>query len=1065
MSHWLTELELDDAHYTVPPLLVRRGRADFTHDLLGWLSGERTWASVAEEHIQGGRFTQAARCVLALRGGSQVEAERLEHRLTTEFGAWRDEHAAHVSSQRTALLDLRVRGCDAEQIEDAEEALTDVERRLPPGGEDLVERLAALDETWQSELDDARALAGWALDECVEAVEARDREREARLEHLRTRGMELGVRGMTEPDPDRRNSAQRLVMALGDQLERRQLEKVQRVVDQLGELVEGRPVDLDWLDQTPSRAMAPIPAPHPRRPARSQAEAPPTIEKIGKPEGWQPAFDAPPGREWARDTLTALRQALGEWEQGISTDQRRRADGPRHALDGRLALLDGQAGDALAEFTRAYRWALNPPADLRLPDRWRDDCAAGLLIAVVHPGLSADERAILARPADLSRFFEREPALRLLARIEQAGLLPSLGLALCDLQEAAGDFVRRQLRPVLPRRPLAMAALAEALVHRTPHQPHTALRGLAEVLDLVDPRLSAECLERADALGRDTVDPAALDEALDRLQRALRDAAQVSLIAEITADALGDVIRWQHGHGGKPRFSTTLLSREVDLGRSARVVLLLSYTAGAEPLWNIETRLRLETGRQEIVGGDAFEHPPRLPRLRPGDSHEIHARLREPDPALTRARYVVAYHEARSEAGPPRIVESRGLRSAIQLDARPAPAEPPSNPYMVGRPLHEGIPGREAEVEKIRRSLIGRAQDNAVLVLGERRIGKTTLLNKLVADPLIRERYRTIVRVDLQNFGAREGATGLYIEHFIQALRDKLSEEPAPDRAAFLRSPHQAFKRYLRDLDERLTARGARLLFIVDELEKLLRAIEQVGNDLPDEVMGALRSVIQESRAISFILCGVTDVIRRHATQYQNRLFKLALDVDMPPLDDATCRALVCAPAVDVYEVTTAATHHIIETTGRHPYLLQSVCWELFDHMTTSGLQMATVDDVEHVLETRMLSKAPPFDYLLETVAAPDDLRVVKALSARQVHGHYVSIDEVRQHLERTMAGRAWSEERIERQLEDLARRAPSLIRRVPNNARKYRVEVFLFARRLRYIEDASTSLFGGLHR
>lgn len=1080
---WLTRFEVPSSAFTTNVLFVRRDDGHYSDDLLAWLADERTPRTAADDYIARGAFAEAARCATALApsapspgGAPDLQVAALAEHVTEAIRRWWGEHERVRSELRAEIANLTAQGCGDEKLQDAHAMVGDIPARpLVLEGDAIAVVEAFAREAGEipdvHTVSEAIELAWLAIDVCRDEVARLRAEREERLKALTATARELGGQVAFDLDGQRQHDGVALMNTLKSALAAEHLVKAEDIIDELHNLLAGREVDLSLVDRPITHSILPALVTSseaaPRDPVRRE-KRPASVAEVGD-DGWDVAFDSPPGHEWRRERLAELKDALSAWESSGGPADRRearrlRGNGPRRSIEARLALLSGDAEQATLAFIHAFRWVQSPPVDLPLVARWREHCAAGFLLAVVWRGLTREEQEGLLQPERGVIFFEGQPVARLVARIEQLEWMPHLALAVCDLAEAARAFVREHLRPILSARPLGLVDFAEALADHLPRRPRVALGALAEIFDVVDPMLRERGLELAERLGESSSD--VLAETLDEYQRLLREAAAASQLAELVANAISAVIRWQHGgRAGKEKLSTTLITREISLREKARVVLLLTYSAGVAPLWSVETTLRFEAGRMgDVMANDMLGVPPILPRIKPGETHEITAPILRFDGEVLRAHHLAAFYIARGDGGARSAIESRGERSSISLRRAPAGSgTAPRNPYLVGLPLKSSIHGRDAETEQVRRSLMGKAQDNAVLVVGERRIGKTTLLNKLMADKEIGHHYAFRVRVDLQNISLTQSAADLYIEHFIAEIDRTVAGSPALERSEFERAPHQAFKRYMRDLDESLVGRDKRLLIVVDELERLLVVIEREPmHGLSDEVMGTLRAVIQDSHAIGFVLCGLTDVIHRHATRYENRLFKLAREVTMPPLDEVTCRELIKAPAADHYEVTTAAVERIVWGTGCQPYLLQSVCWELFDHMTTTRLQIATAEDVEQVLRERVLCQAWPFDHLMETFSAPEDLRLVKAIAARQVRDVYVRVEDIYRHIARTASGADWSDERLVRHLEDLSARAPSLVKRSPSHSRRYLITASLFARRLRFIDESSRSIFAG---
>ena len=378
------------------------------------------------------------------------------------------------------------------------------------------------------------------------------------------------------------------------------------------------------------------------------------------------------------------------------------------------------------------------------------------------------------------------------------------------------------------------------------------------------------------------------------------------------------------------------------------------------------------------------------------------------------------------------------------------------NPYVVGRAIKSvrQIFGRDREITEIAQRLIGQTQDNVVLVLGERRIGKTTVLNGLQHNAEIRRRY-IVTYTDMEHAGDFPDPAVFYSSYLIDPIRNCLLEARVPledvSPESFLLSPHRAFEKFMVRVDENLKKADRRLLVILDELEKVFEQIERRADDsssgLPEEVVAALRAVILNTSRVSFVLAGITDVVRRHLITSKARLFNLALEVELTPLPRSAAAELISGAAKHVYTVTPRCESQIIDETNCHPYLLQKVCHELFQYMVDSSEVISTEADVAYVLD-RVLPQGQPFAYLVETIRRAEDMVLIDSLSFVQSRNGYVSVRDLRKQLLRS--GIDYDETTITTRLNDLRDQAPSLLVRAPNNAQRYRIAVQLFARHRR---------------
>lgn len=381
----------------------------------------------------------------------------------------------------------------------------------------------------------------------------------------------------------------------------------------------------------------------------------------------------------------------------------------------------------------------------------------------------------------------------------------------------------------------------------------------------------------------------------------------------------------------------------------------------------------------------------------------------------------------------------------------------PLNPYVFGRAIlnQDLFFGREHEQNEIRRLLIGQEQDNIVLVVGERRIGKTSLLNAFQQDFEVKRRYVPFY-VDLENLG--ESPVDLFRDLLTKPLTRHLQRLgmrtlPALDNAEFESRPHQAFQQFMLELDEYLERRDKRVLLLIDEIEKLFETVEQSSahsGEMDGKVIATLRAVMQRTHRISYILSGVTGTVRRYMSRRNERLFKLASEIPVKPLDDKAARDLIRKPVGRVYNVSAPAADLLLRETARQPYLLQLVGHALFEYVIEHQLAAVTVIHVEEVFENRILTNPRHFTYLTDELRDEADFQLVHGIAALQRGNRYVRVAELSSWLERE--DRQVPSEDVKKRLERLAQEAELVVERQVGVRDGFRLAVGLYARHLRRV-------------
>lgn len=270
------------------------------------------------------------------------------------------------------------------------------------------------------------------------------------------------------------------------------------------------------------------------------------------------------------------------------------------------------------------------------------------------------------------------------------------------------------------------------------------------------------------------------------------------------------------------------------------------------------------------------------------------------------------------------------------------------NPYIAGSPVTspEMFFGRDDVFAFIRQALTGKHQDNIIVLYGQRRTGKTSVLYQMhrYLDP----RYLPVF-IDLHGM-ALEGLGGLLWElaNLIQRSlrRDYKIELPRLNRAEFMGDPRAAFENDF--LGQVWSALGDRHLLLM--LDEAIRLQEQVqAGKLERQVFEYLRHLMQHDARLNFLFSlgsGLEEMEKEYAF-----LFSVALYKKISFLDRASAVALITQPAQEYYTVEPGAVERILELTSGHAYYTQLLCHSLFARWQRENKAPITVSDVDASLD------------------------------------------------------------------------------------------------------------------
>ncbi len=253
---------------------------------------------------------------------------------------------------------------------------------------------------------------------------------------------------------------------------------------------------------------------------------------------------------------------------------------------------------------------------------------------------------------------------------------------------------------------------------------------------------------------------------------------------------------------------------------------------------------------------------------------------------------------------------------AFQIEIGPAGAPfeaPPYQPYLTG----EGLPGdrtfvgRDDLIAWLRGLWLQPDGKPAVVLVGQRRIGKTSLLNKVARDGLPGTGLMPIT-INLQGVGSEYD--------FLSETAARMAEAmggDAPTATLDRAEPYAAFKAFLAAARPRLA--GQRFLLMLDEAD--LMPGRRLGEHLP----GFLRALMQEPQYPTVLLfCGTTR-LRTMARDYFSILFNTAQFRTVSYLSAEESALVLTKPAGDYLEYDPAALAAGFKLTRGQPLLLQLI--------------------------------------------------------------------------------------------------------------------------------------------
>ncbi|NJN99268.1 MAG: hypothetical protein HC875_36830 [Anaerolineales bacterium] len=272
------------------------------------------------------------------------------------------------------------------------------------------------------------------------------------------------------------------------------------------------------------------------------------------------------------------------------------------------------------------------------------------------------------------------------------------------------------------------------------------------------------------------------------------------------------------------------------------------------------------------------------------------------------------------------------------------------NPYAPGTPLRPGSPiffGRDDLFQFMVENLGGATRQNVLVLIGQRRMGKTSFLQQLPAR--LGQTYLPVY-LDGQSLGIDPGMANFFYDLSL-AIADALADQGCaiaePELADFQERPSGVFERtFLPAVFEAIGSR--RLLLLFDEFEELEMRV--ASGKLEATIFPFFRHLMQHADKLGFIFVG-THRLEELTADYWSILFNMALYKRVTFLSEAAAKALIVEPVASsglVYD--DLALDKIVRVTAGHPYFLQLICHALVNQANREGRGYLTIRDVNDTL-------------------------------------------------------------------------------------------------------------------
>ncbi len=592
----------------------------------------------------------------------------------------------------------------------------------------------------------------------------------------------------------------------------------------------------------------------------------------------------------------------------------------------RLAYMPGlarEAGErAIADLSEGFHLTLTRP------EVTAEDLGAIVLSLESLDGSHGEQATAIASLYELfQRLLEASTVSRIVALRSQLGEVEeTLAGADCDLAEVPG----------------ALADLGQVA---------QALRNYQRV-EMVEDKI-AYLGQALEALGR-----------LDREFRAKLPQSERNILTRIvdnwlivTNNALQDL-------QGRAQIEVSLKTRQL-ISLEGTTLSLELRNSGRSPASNISVALLPGQG---YTAGDGSAHLDILPAGRSA-LVELSVSAR-PSVDEFRAEITVTFDD-RERAG-----KSLAFADIVHLLRPVTEFQPVPNPYAPGTPLAPGSPiffGREDLFQFIAENMAGLARQNILVLIGQRRMGKTSFLQQLPAR--LGEDYLPVY-MDGQSLGIDPGMDNFFYDlslAIVDALAEQGIEVAEPEPADFAERPSGAFERgFLPAVFQAIG--GRQLLLLFDEFEELEMRVKS--GRLEPTIFPFFRHLMQHVQGLGFIFVG-THRMEALSSDYWSIFFNIALYKRVAFLSERAARALIVKPVAGAecgLRYDDLAVDKMLRVTAGHPYFLQLICHALVNYANRERRGYLTIRDVNDVLEEMLELGEAHFAFLWDQSSSAERL-------------------------------------------------------------------------------------------
>jgi hypothetical protein len=319
------------------------------------------------------------------------------------------------------------------------------------------------------------------------------------------------------------------------------------------------------------------------------------------------------------------------------------------------------------------------------------------------------------------------------------------------------------------------------------------------------------------------------------------------------------------------------------------------------------------------------------------------------------------------------------------------PIEP--NPYIVGNPIRspEMFFGRKEDFQFIKTRLQGQREGCVMLLYGERRAGKTSILHQIVHGRL-GSRFLTVF-VDMQGMVVQNDA------ELLQALAAGVAEAvtgPAYDLHLHPAESIAGYPDFTAFLDSIMSGLGGRqLVILVDEYELIEHKVSQ--GKISAEIYDYLTSLLERyPQRLSLIFTGSRGLL---TDQAWHSLLGKSVARKISFLSPRDAEDLICRPLGDRIVVETEAVTDLLRLTRGQPFFTQLLCQMLVEFLNEKSAGCVDRNVVRQVVDRALENPPPALLYRWNSFSVSEKLLLAALAALLKTPASYASWE----HLDRSI--------------------------------------------------------------